>query len=136
MKSSRNASGANSVRLLLDTHVLIWIPTGDPRLSAAARDAMQHPQAELFTSAVTAFELTDLQRRGRIAMSENIATFAGPLGLSIVDFPAGAWAIAETLPRLHRDPVDRMMIAHAILGGFTLVTADKTIRRYPVETLW
>jgi len=97
---------------------------------------MQHSEAELFASAVTAFELTDLQGRGRVAMSEDIATFAGPLGLSVLDFPSEAWSVAASLPKLHRDPVDRMMIAHAILGGFTLVTADKTIRRYPVKSLW
>jgi PIN domain nuclease of toxin-antitoxin system len=97
---------------------------------------MQRPEAELFTSAVTAFELADLQSRGRVAMSEGLATVAGPLALSVLDFPADAWRIAETLPKLHRDPVDRMMIAHAILGGFTIVTADKTVRSYPVQSLW
>jgi PIN domain nuclease of toxin-antitoxin system len=123
-------------RLLLDTHVLVWAPTGDPRLGLAARQAMQVSGAELFVSAVTAFELTDLQQRGRIAMTESLSTFADPFGLSILDLPAQAWTVAARLPDIHRDPVDRMMIAHAILGDFTLVTADRLIRRYPVKTLW
>jgi PIN domain nuclease of toxin-antitoxin system len=124
------------VRLLLDTHVLIWVPTGDPRLSESARAAMQAEDAELFTSAVTVFELTDLQQRGRVAMTENVDAFSGQLGLSILDFPAEAWRIAATLPDIHRDPVDRMMIAHAIVGDFSLVTADRTIRAYPVRSIW
>ena len=124
------------MRLLLDTHVLIWFPTADPRLSAAARQAIENPSNEIFVSAVTAFELTDLQGRERVAMKEDLTTIGEPLGLSIVDFPAEAWALAATLPRIHRDPVDRMMVAHAVVGGFTLVTADRNVHRYPVPTLW
>jgi PIN domain nuclease of toxin-antitoxin system len=124
------------VRLLLDTHVLIWAPTGDPRLSAAARDAMTNPEAELFASAVTAFELADLQERGRVAMIEDVGAVAAVLGLSVLDFPAEAWRIAASLPDIHRDPVDRMLVAHAIAGDFAVVTADTMIRRYPVKSLW
>lgn len=124
------------MRLLLDTHTLIWAPTGDPRLTSTARDAITNPEAELFASAVTAFELADLQQRKRIAMTENMAAVAAVLGLSVLDFPAEAWTIVATLPDIHRDPVDRMLIAHAIVGDFTLVTADKTIRSYPVASLW
>jgi PIN domain nuclease of toxin-antitoxin system len=124
------------VRLLLDTHVLIWVPTSDPRLSAAARRAMQDAEAELFASAITAFELAELQARKRIAMTEDIAVIGDPLGLKVLDFPAEARTVAARLPPIHRDPIDRMMIAHAMVGGFTLVTADRNVRRYPVPTLW
>lgn len=105
-------------------------------MSGAARAAMQQPEAELFVSAVTAFELSDLQSRGRVAMTEPISAVAAVLGFTMIDYPAESWVIAASLPRLHRDPVDRMMIAHAIIADLTLVTADKTIRRYPVKTLW
>ena len=124
------------MRLLLDTHVLVWVPTGDPRISAAAREAILDPDAELCASAVTAFELADLQSRGRIAMTENLDTFAGPLGLSVLDFPALAWTVCGELPDIHRDPIDRMMIAHALVGDLTLVTAVETVRSYPVRSLW
>jgi PIN domain nuclease of toxin-antitoxin system len=124
------------VRLLLDTHVLIWMPTGDSRMSESARRAIEQPDAELFVSAVCAFELADLQVRRRIAMTEPISAVADLLGLAVIDFPAESWAVAASLPKLHQDPVDRMMIAHAIVADFTLVTKDRTVRRYPVETLW
>ncbi|HYN45409.1 MAG TPA: type II toxin-antitoxin system VapC family toxin [Allosphingosinicella sp.] len=124
------------MRLLLDTHVLIWAPTGDPRLSAAAREAITNPGAELFVSAVTAFELAGLQERGRVAMNEDMEAVAAVLGLSVLDFPGEAWRIAADLPDIHRDPVDRMMIAHAMVGAFTLVSADRNVRRYPVKSLW
>jgi PIN domain nuclease of toxin-antitoxin system len=124
------------VALLLDTHVLIWAPTGDPRLSGPARAAITNPREELFVSAVTAFELASLQQRRRIAIEEDFGSVVDVLGLTLLDFPARAWRLVERLPDLHRDPVDRMMIAHAIVGGLTLVTADKVVRSYPVKTLW
>ena len=124
------------MRLLLDTHVLIWVPTGDPRVSAAARQAIQRADAELCVSAVTAFELADLQARGRIAMTEPIATITGVLGLTLVDLPADLWAMAAKLPMAHGDPIDRMLVAHAIAGDFALLTADANIRRYPVRVIW
>ena len=124
------------MRLLLDTHVLIWLPTGDPRLTKAAREAITDPKSELFASAVTAFEIADLQHRKRIAMTEDMAAVAAVLGLAVLDFPAEAWKIGANLPDIHRDPVDRMLIAHAIVGDFTLVTADKAIRSYSVKSLW
>ena len=85
---------------------------------------------------VTAVELTDLQRRRRIEISETIDDLAALIGFSVVDLPGNIWRIVQDLPGIHRDPVDRMMIAHAIAGDFTLVTADARIPRYPVKLLW
>lgn len=87
-------------------------------------------------SAVAAFEFADLQRRGRLAMTEPISAFASAFGITIVDLPAEAWTVAARLLDIHREPVDRMLVAHALLGDFTLVGADQKIRRYPVKTLW
>ena len=122
--------------LLLDTHVLIWAPTGDPRLSGPARAAIANPREGLFVSAVTAFELVSLQQRKRIAMEEDFGAVVDVLGLTVLDFPADAWRLVARLPDVHGDPVDRMMIAHAIVSGLTLVTADKIVRSYPVKSLW
>ena len=124
------------MRLLLDTQILVWIPLGDGRISDRAVEAIRSPDNSLHVSAATAFEFADLQKRGRFPMDDPLDFLSELIGFSVIDFPAVAWRIAETLPKLHRDPVDRMMIAHAILGGFTLVTADKTIRSYPVQSLW
>ena len=136
MTSWKSGSGENLARLLLDTHVLVWAPTGDPRLSKTAREAMLAADAELFVSAVVAFEFADLQQRGRFAMTEPISSFANAFGFRIVDLPADAWTIAARLPDIHREPVDRMLVAHALLGDYTLVSADEKIARYPVKTLW
>ncbi len=122
--------------LLLDTHILVWAAADDRRLNTRARDALLDPETPLYTSAVVAWEYADLENRGRLGG-------AGPLGLlleqfdiAVLDYPADLWALAATLPPIHGDPVDRMLVAHALALGMPLVTADARIREYPLETLW
>ena len=127
--------GESSV-LLLDTHVLIWFSTGNKLLSRAARDAIESAESELSLSAVTAWEYGDLHARGRLGPIGPVEVLQAALGFAVLDFPADLWRKAVELPPLHRDPVDRMVVAHAMATGATLVTADQTVRRYPVQTLW
>lgn len=122
--------------LIFDTHILVWLAVGDGRLSGTARNAITGGDQALFLSAVTAWEFADLQRRGRIPPIGSIAAMAEELDMEVLDLPAELWRRAEALPDIHRDPVDRMLIAHALQADMTLVTADRTMRRYPVPTLW
>ncbi len=124
------------MRLLLDTQILAWIVLNDRRLSQAAAAAIQDPSNDLYVSAAAACELADLQARRRFSIEEPIDVLAGLIGFHVADLPADAWRIAERLPDIHRDPVDRMQIAHALLDGSTLVTSDANMRRYPVPTFW
>jgi len=124
------------VRLLLDTQILIWGASGDPRLRRSVREAFADPEAELFVSAVTVAEFNDLQARKRIRVDATLDDLAVSLAFQFLDFPAQAAQLLTLLPVLHRDPVDRMLVAHAIHADLTLVTADRTIRSYPVKSLW
>lgn len=118
--------------LLLDTHVIIWMASGDPRLKRVDRSALADPARPLFVSAVVAFEFADLQQRGRIGIEEPLDFLQRHMGFDILDLPSESWRVATGLPAIHRDPVDRLLIAHALSEGMTLVTADANIRRYPV----
>ncbi|WCT75159.1 type II toxin-antitoxin system VapC family toxin [Sphingomonas naphthae] len=124
------------MNLLIDTHVLIWAVADQGRLSQTARAALADPDSRLHVSAVTAWEFADLTVRGRLQRTVGFDVLEDRLGLVVLDLPAGLWRIAEALPPIHGDPVDRMLIAHARQSGFTLLTADRMIPRYPVETLW
>lgn len=125
-----------TLHLLLDTHIIVWSVTSDERLSRSARNALLSPGARLLVSAVTAWEYADLHQRRRLPMAADFNTVATMLALETVDLPAEIWRLAVTLPDLHRDPVDRILIAHALRLDATLVTADTTMRRYPVRCLW
>ncbi len=97
---------------------------------------MQTQGENLIVSAVVAWEFIDLQLRGRFPDGVNLDDLVSSFALQIVDFPARAWTLAAGLPDIHKDPVDRMVVAHAIHDDHILVSADANIQRYPVKTLW
>ena len=74
--------------------------------------------------------------RGRFPPVVNFEAICRQLEISLLDFPREVWRRAQALPRIHRDPVDRMLIAHALEAGLTLVTADSNMQKYPVPVLW
>ena len=121
--------------LLVDTHVLAWLASGDGRIGKALLAALADPDTRLFVSALTAFEYADLQVRGRLPAGVDLSMLQDALGFDLLDYPAELWRLAADLPLVHRDPVDRMVIAHAVALALTLVTADATMRKYPVATI-
>ncbi|MEZ5743779.1 MAG: type II toxin-antitoxin system VapC family toxin [Sphingomonadaceae bacterium] len=115
---------------------MIWIGEGNPRIPKPTRERLFDPDEELFVSAVTAYEYADLHHRGRIPEVADFVGLQDQLDLRVIDFPGDLWVLASALPPIHRDPVDRMLIAHAMALSIPLVTADREIQRYPLETLW
>ena len=122
--------------LLLDTHVLVWFATGDARLGQEFLSLLPQPGTRLFVSAVTAHEYVDLLTRGRFGDGVGLDQLRDLMGFHLLDFPAACWAAVQTLPDIHRDPVDRMLVAHAITLDLPLATADATLARYPVRIVW
>jgi PIN domain nuclease of toxin-antitoxin system len=121
--------------LLLDTHVLVWTATGDHRLSSAVREAIVGPSSRLFVSAVIAYEFTDLNLRGRFGTDLPLGPILAELSADVLPFPAAAWTMLSAMPLIHRDPVDRMLVAHALTGGYRVASSDEAIRRYPVDCI-
>ena len=123
------------MQLLIDTHIIIWFVLDDKRLSFAQREALLEPANRLLLSPVVAYELTQLQITQRSPVDEPIDRLQALLGMTAIDLPSDCWRMIAGLPDIHRDPVDRLLIAHALVGGFTLVTADQNIRSYAVPTV-
>jgi PIN domain nuclease of toxin-antitoxin system len=120
---------------LIDTQTLVWFGMNSDRLSPTVRQTLLSEHSILSISAVVAYEFADLSRRGRFGADLDLDEILTLLSANILDYPAPAWRIAAGLPDIHRDPVDRMLIAHALCADMTLVTADATMRRYPVKLL-
>lgn len=123
------------MRLLLDTQMLVWMVTGDSRMRPEVIRAIADPETSLHVSAVVACEFVDLQQRRRLPVTETLDELAERFGLLFEALPAECWRVATGLPQIHGDPVDRMLVAHAMAEGWTLATADANIRRYPVTLL-
>jgi len=122
--------------LLIDTQILVWTATRNPRLPAAISNRLATGEDVLLVSAVTAFEYEVLNRRGRFGADLPLLPVLDQLEAEVIAFPPAAWRHLASLPDLHRDPVDRMLVAHAIHEELTLVTADERMRAYPVKSLW
>ncbi|MEO1045425.1 MAG: type II toxin-antitoxin system VapC family toxin [Pseudomonadota bacterium] len=121
--------------MLLDTHILVWLVARDKRLQQEQIDAIINPDNRLFVNAVIAYEYTHLQSSGRLPIEETLSDLREILGLEIVNLPANSWQAIDTMPMIHRDPIDRMLIAHALAEDMTVITADHHIQRYPVKTI-
>jgi PIN domain nuclease of toxin-antitoxin system len=124
------------MRLLLDTHILLWWLDDSPALPAVAQTAISDVRSEIFVSAATAWEIAIKQALGKldfpIARMSEILAEAGCLPLSIhLDHAIEA----ARLPLHHGDPFDRMLVAQAQREGLTIVTVDPMIRRYSVAVL-
>jgi PIN domain nuclease of toxin-antitoxin system len=124
--------------LLLDTHIVLWLDSGDDRLRAPTRaliDGCWQNSGTIFLSAVTAWEIALLVDTGRIELDVPVETwinrFLGRPGLKGVPLSHRAAARAYQLHHLeHRDPADRLLIATAIELACPLVTYDDRIARF------
>jgi PIN domain nuclease of toxin-antitoxin system len=129
------------MRALLDTHVFLWWALDDERLPASVRSVIGDGENRILVSAATAYELTLKASLGRVALPEQdpAAYVIGrlePLGFDALSISAAHAARAAALPLIHRDPWDRILVAQAQSEGLVILTADDTIRRYDVETIW
>lgn len=127
------------MKLLLDTHVFIWMH-GDPdRLSRRARDLLVDADTELHLSVVVAWELGIKLARERLTLpeplDEYVTTRARRARMSLLSIDLGHVLEAVTLPPHHADPFDRMLVAQARAESLTLLTADTWITRYDVEII-
>ena len=123
------------MRLLLDTHVLLWWLANDPSLGEEARAGISDPSSSVFVSAVTVWEVSIKQALGKLEAPPDLLgqielNRFEPLSITVSHaYPAGA------LPRHHDDPFDRMLVAQAMKEGLVLLTADPRMSRYSVATL-
>lgn len=128
------------VRLLLDTHALLWWFTDDPRLSSGARIRIADSANEILVSAASAWEIATKQRLGKLdGVPGAVRRFAelvaadGFLPLAINHAHA---LRAGSFPAVHRDPFDRMLAAQAEIEEVPLVTCDPAFAEFGIETLW
>ena len=121
--------------LLLDTHVFVWWRENSPRLGADARRRVASASI-VFVSAASAWEAAIKLALGKLRMPESFE--AGVVASRFDKLPIAFRhaEIVDTLPRHHSDPFDRMLIAQAIGERMTLVTHDRRLAPYGVDTVW
>ena len=123
------------MKLLLDTHVVLWWVGDNRRLNSAAREAIATADL-VWVSAMTALEVAIKVSKRQLRTSEPL-----PVTVAADDFTELAVTMrhaqeVERLPRHHGDPFDRLLIAQARIEGATIVTHDRAFEAYGVPVIW
>ena len=128
------------MRLLLDTHALLWWLAGDQALSEVARQAIADYDNEVFVSAASAWEIATKYRLGKLPaaalIASNIAGFVASQGFIELPVNIRDGQIAGGLPAIHKDPFDRMLIAQAISEDMAIISNESLFNAYAVARLW
>jgi PIN domain nuclease of toxin-antitoxin system len=123
------------VRLLLDSHIVLWWDSDLDKLSADQRDAIGDPGNQVLVSAVSGWELGIKRSSGKLKLTDSIRILARRFGFIELSITMEHAEFAGSLPLLHKDPFDRMLVAQAMVEGLTLVTVDAAMREYGVACL-
>ena len=121
------------MRLLLDTHVVIWWDQG-AKLSKEAMKAIRSAE-QVYVSAVTGWEIAIKMSLGRIETDRDLRYAVAESGFEELPVRLSHAHALRDLPRHHRDPFDRMLVAQALEEGLTLVTRDRALEAYEVRLL-
>jgi PIN domain nuclease of toxin-antitoxin system len=134
-------AGKTAMNLLLDSATFLWLCAGDKQLSARVAEALRDPANSVNLSAVTAWEIGIKHARGKLKLpaplSEWFPAMVSHHRLMLWPIEAATAIASTSLPPVHQDPFDRLLIAFAQEHRFTLTTPDVTIPKYPnLSTLW
>ena len=127
------------MRLLLDTHTVLWFFGNVEKLSETAFQAVLAPANEKYVSIASPWELAIKINLGKLAFDGGVANFLVAInenGFQWLPIKEDYVKWLETLPLIHRDPFDRMLIASAMAENMRLITADDNFRYYDISCLW
>ncbi len=128
------------MKVLLDTHVLLWVVAADPRFSASARTVYEDRSNELFVSAASYWETAIKISIGRLTLPPDwrraLDAELARIGIRWLAIDKEHCEAVATLPFHHRDPFDRMLIAQAKVNGLSIMTSDSHYPPYGVPLVW
>jgi len=128
------------MRILIDTHVLVWALVNPQRLSSRVFNLLADRNTIILVSSATIWELGIKYHNGRMPemarIFPRIDYHLARLGATALPIEHKHALMASSLPLIHRDPFDRMLVGQALVEGVPLVTNDELLERYSVLTIW
>jgi PIN domain nuclease of toxin-antitoxin system len=128
------------VQLLLDTVTVLWALETPERLSPLASEALRDGSNQLHLSVVSIWEISVKTTRGRMklaySLEDLISTLQRTLSVQFLGMNVEDSLIERSLPLIHGDPFDRMLVCQAICRNLVVLTPDKMLRSYPVQGIW
>lgn len=127
------------MKYLLDTCTFIWVVEGSG-LPPHVADVVRAPENEIFLSAASCWEIALKYALGRLPLADQpervVPAERHAHGIKALAIDEESVLHLWRLPRLHRDPFDRILVAQAVVHGLTILTPDPEIARYPARTMW
>ncbi len=128
------------MRALLDTHTFLWWNLGDPQLSTAAQDFIGNGQNEILLSAASAWEIAIKYAKGRLTLPEPperyVSNRMAHYGFQALPILVSHSLRIASLPPIHYDPFDRLLVAQSQMEDIPILTSDLEIAKYPVDIIW
>jgi len=124
---------------LLDTHTVLWFFDDSGRLSKKAIDAILDAESKKYVSIVSAWEMAIKINLGKLKFDGGVTNFFSKIaenGFELFSVTEEHIKQVESLPFLHRDPFDRLLIASAISEKMTMITGDTNIHQYKIFWVW
>ena len=118
------------MKVLLDTHTLLWWLAEDETLSTTARQVIASPKTTVYVSAASAWEIALKKAIGKLQAPDDLVAALSACRFQHLPVTIEHALYAGSLPRHHDDPFDRMLVAQALMEKLTLVTRDKSIPTY------
>jgi PIN domain nuclease of toxin-antitoxin system len=123
------------MRLLLDTHVLLWWMFEHPRLTSDLKSLVADDSNAVLVSSVSAFEISTKQALGKLEVPNDVDAQVEASGFTALPLSIRHGLAAGRLPLHHRDPFDRLLVAQAQCDDLTLITADRKLLAYDVRRI-
>jgi PIN domain nuclease of toxin-antitoxin system len=127
------------MKLLLDTHIFLWFISGDRRLPETMRNSIQNVDNEVYLSVVSLWEVIIKHQLGKLVLPQPPAIYLPAQRqrhqLTSLSIDESSVSRLSSLPQMHRDPFDRMLICQALEHDLTLVTVDRAIVAYQIPIL-
>lgn len=128
------------MKLLLDTHIFLWLNDNPEKLSAVAMDACQNLDNSLYLSLISLWEIQIKRQLGKLDIQapwqEMVKTQQVENSLEVLPLKEGHIEQLDRLEHHHRDPFDRMLISQAQVEGMKMVSADHAFTSYDVAVIW
>jgi len=127
------------MKYILDTHALLWFFEGDTKLSETARKIIFDDNSTKFISVASIWEISIKNRIGKLPLKKSLSDIFDKIesnGFGIIGIDRKCVEIYNTLPLIHRDPFDGIIIATAKYKQMTIITSDENIQKYDVDWIW
>lgn len=129
----------NMQSFILDTHTLIWFSAEDTLLTTSTYELIADPKNNIFISVASLWEMAIKKNLGKLELKYSFAGWYNLIqqnGFQVLQINQADLDILETLPHIHKDPFDRMLVAQASTLQATIITKDIFIVQYPISTIW